>query len=173
MQKHAARESTPKCTATASVATAAISPLRIKTASPPPMPLSRALKDAGINPSDVGYINAHGTSTTLGDQAETTAVKTVFKEHARRLSISSTKEPTRPSPGRQRRRGTDFLHPCLARRSDSAHHQPGKSRPALRPGLQRPIAPVAGYLHRHVQQLRLRRRNGSLVSASCATGKSL
>ncbi|MGA2797629.1 MAG: beta-ketoacyl-ACP synthase II [Thermoguttaceae bacterium] len=53
--------------------------------------MSRALKDAGIDPADIGYINAHGTSTSLGDAAETTAVKTVFKEHARSVNISSTK----------------------------------------------------------------------------------
>jgi 3-oxoacyl-[acyl-carrier-protein] synthase II len=50
-----------------------------------------ALEDAGLNPADVGYINAHGTSTPLGDIAESTAVKTIFKEHARTVSISSTK----------------------------------------------------------------------------------
>ena len=53
--------------------------------------MSQALKDARVDPGDIGYINAHGTSTTLGDQAETTAVKAVFKEHAKSLSISSTK----------------------------------------------------------------------------------
>jgi 3-oxoacyl-[acyl-carrier-protein] synthase II len=51
----------------------------------------RALEDSQVDVSDIGYINAHGTSTLLGDQAETVAVKTVFKEHARTVSISSTK----------------------------------------------------------------------------------
>ena len=50
-----------------------------------------ALQDARINISDVGYINAHGTSTPLGDVAETIAIKTVFGDHARRVAISSTK----------------------------------------------------------------------------------
>jgi 3-oxoacyl-[acyl-carrier-protein] synthase II len=50
-----------------------------------------AMRDAGWNAGDVGYINAHGTSTPLGDLAETKAVKQVFGEHARSLMISSTK----------------------------------------------------------------------------------
>jgi 3-oxoacyl-[acyl-carrier-protein] synthase II len=53
--------------------------------------MQMALNDAGVDPGEVGYINAHGTSTSLGDIAETTAVKTIFKEHARTVSISSTK----------------------------------------------------------------------------------
>lgn len=50
-----------------------------------------ALQDSEVNAADVGYINAHGTSTPLGDLAETAAIKSVFKESARAVSISSTK----------------------------------------------------------------------------------
>jgi 3-oxoacyl-[acyl-carrier-protein] synthase II len=53
--------------------------------------MERALVDAHVVPSDIGYINAHGTSTPLGDQAETMAIKAVFKDYARQVSISSTK----------------------------------------------------------------------------------
>ncbi len=53
--------------------------------------IARALQDAGVDPAGVDYMNAHGTSTLLGDQSETAAIKTVFGEHARKLSISSTK----------------------------------------------------------------------------------
>lgn len=52
------------------------------------------LADGGLAPADVGYVNAHGTSTPLGDVAETLAVKAVFGDHARRLIFGSTKSMT-------------------------------------------------------------------------------
>jgi 3-oxoacyl-[acyl-carrier-protein] synthase II len=53
--------------------------------------MSSALRDAKLEPSTVDYINAHGTSTPLGDKAETTAVKRVFEDHAYKVNVSSTK----------------------------------------------------------------------------------
>ena len=53
-----------------------------------------AIKDAGISPAEVGYINAHGTSTKYGDELETMAIKSVFGDHARAVPVSSTKSMT-------------------------------------------------------------------------------
>jgi 3-oxoacyl-[acyl-carrier-protein] synthase II len=56
--------------------------------------MMNAMRNAGINPGEVEYINAHGTSTPLGDLAETIAVKRCFGDHAKKLAISSTKSST-------------------------------------------------------------------------------
>ena len=56
--------------------------------------MNHALRDAGINPEQIDYINAHGTSTPAGDLAETQAVKSVFGDHAYRVAVSSTKSMT-------------------------------------------------------------------------------
>jgi len=56
--------------------------------------MKMALKDGGIDPLDVNYINAHGTSTKYGDELETLAIKTVFGENAYKIAVSSTKSMT-------------------------------------------------------------------------------
>ena len=56
--------------------------------------MRNAMRDAGIQPSDVAYINAHGTSTDVGDRIETVAIKRAFGDHARRVAVSSTKSMT-------------------------------------------------------------------------------
>jgi 3-oxoacyl-[acyl-carrier-protein] synthase II len=56
--------------------------------------IRNALRDAGLQPADVQYINAHGTSTEVGDRIETEAIKRAFGEHAYKLAVSSTKSMT-------------------------------------------------------------------------------
>ncbi len=56
--------------------------------------MTNALRDAGIEPAEVSYINAHGTSTLVGDRAEAAAIRTVLGDHAKRVPVSSTKSMT-------------------------------------------------------------------------------
>src|SRR5688572_17521861 len=56
--------------------------------------MAHALRDAGLNPEQVDYINAHGTSTQVGDKGETIAVKRAFGEHSKKVAVSSTKSMT-------------------------------------------------------------------------------
>jgi 3-oxoacyl-[acyl-carrier-protein] synthase II len=74
--------------------------------------MRQALRDADMAPDTIDYINAHGTSTPLGDAAETAAVKSVFGEHARNVSISSTKSQLGHLLGASG--GVELLFTCLA-----------------------------------------------------------
>ena len=56
--------------------------------------MAKAIKDAGIRPDQIAYVNAHGTSTPVGDQIEVMALKTVFGEHVKKLVVGSTKSMT-------------------------------------------------------------------------------
>ncbi len=78
----------------------------------PALAMKWALNDAGLNPQEVDYINAHGTSTKLNDKIETTAVKSAFGAHASKLMMSSTKSVTGHLLGAAG--GVEFLACCLA-----------------------------------------------------------
>ncbi|MDA2915135.1 beta-ketoacyl-[acyl-carrier-protein] synthase II, partial [Acidobacteriia bacterium AH_259_A11_L15] len=56
--------------------------------------MEATLKDAGLQPEDIAYINAHGTSTPVGDKIETAAIKRLWGEHAKKVAVSSTKSMT-------------------------------------------------------------------------------
>ncbi len=78
-----------------------------------------ALKDARMNPEEITYINAHGTSTELNDKIETLAIKKVFKEHAKKLQISSTKSMTGHTLGAAG--GIEFVACCLSLKHQTLH----------------------------------------------------
>ena len=122
-----------------------------------PWPCALALRDARLNPDDMQYINAHGTSTPLGDAAETKAIKQVFGAHARKLAISSTKSMLGHLLGAS---GGVELIACVlidpARRRPPDDQLPD-ARPGLRSRLRAEHRPRNAGPPRHLQQLRLRR----------------
>ncbi len=89
--KLAGQRSTAKFWATARPPTPSASPTRIPKGAALSGCISLALSDAGLNPTDIHYINAHGTSTDVNDKVETLAIKVVFGDHAYKVPVSSTK----------------------------------------------------------------------------------
>lgn len=78
-----------------------------------------AMKDADLAPNDIDYINAHGTSTPLGDRIETSAIKEAFGDHAHNLAVSSTKSMIGHLLGASG--GLEFIATALAVKNDKIH----------------------------------------------------
>ncbi|MBI2095367.1 MAG: beta-ketoacyl-ACP synthase II [Candidatus Omnitrophica bacterium] len=81
--------------------------------------MSSALRDARMDPGEITYINAHGTSTELNDKVETLAIKKVFKDDAKKVQISSTKSMTGHTLGAAG--GVEFVACCLSIRHQTLH----------------------------------------------------
>ena len=94
-----------------------------------------AIRKAGLQPDDISYVNAHGTSTPLNDKYETMAMKGVFDEQAYKVPISSTKSMTGHLLGASGALEAAITSLAIAARDHPAHNQPAKRRPRLRPGL--------------------------------------
>ena len=116
-----------------------------------------ALADAGIAPSDIEYLNAHGTATTINDANETNAIKGVFGNHAKNLAISSTKSMHGHPLGAGGGIEAAACIRAMQRELGAPDHRPRRSRPRVRPRLhsQRRARPQ-GQL-RDVELLCLRR----------------
>ena len=94
-----------------------------------------AIEDAGLDPTQVDYINAHGTSTPLNDSMETRAIKCVFGEHSYRLAISSTKSMIGHAMGASGALEAIACVLTIQQWHHSPHHKLRISRSRMRPGL--------------------------------------
>ncbi len=117
-----------------------------------------AMEKAGINPDDVDYVNAHGTSTGIGDVCETKAIKTVFGDHASNgLAGQLHQIHDRPPPWRRRFRRDRHLRPCHPRLPHPSHYQSRQPGPRVRPRLRPSQGSRKESSHRPQQLLRFRR----------------
>ena len=135
--------------------------------------MALAVRDARIDPDGNRLHQRPRHQHPLGDQAETTAIKSVFKDHAYKLSVSSTKSQLGHLLGRQRRRGVDFLHPGAARRPDPADDQLRDARSGLRSGLHAQPGPAAELIAVAMSNsFGFGGHNGSLVAGTLRNGRA-
>ena len=154
--RRAAPRSTPRSSATACRATPITSPRRPRTATAPIRCMKAALKRAGISPADIDYINAHGTSTPLGDEIELEAVERLLGNAAGQDLDVVDQIRDRPSARRRRRGRGDLLaprDPRQRRAADASTSTIRRSKPPI--DLVPHKARQRDDRHRAVQFLRL------------------